>query len=281
MNIVRPNFLIIGAMKSGTTTLYHHLRVHPQVFMPANKEPQFFSDEPMWTRGFGWYESLFAQAGDAVAIGEASTDYTKYPLYPHVPERIFHYAPDMKLIYILRAPVQRMYSHYVHNYYAGRVDGSPAQVLLNDPHYLAVSCYYLQIQQYLAFFPSDQLKLIVLDDLKHNPRQVMRDVFGFLGVDIEFEPPNVAEKRHVTAHKAGRDNALMQALKRSSFYNGVSARLPLGVKVALNKWLRKPVASPPSMTPELFEQLADRLWDDVIELSKLLGRDLSFWLMNK
>ena len=278
---MRPNFLIIGAMKSGTTTLYHHLRAHPQVYMPDNKEPQFFSDEPVWKRGFGWYESLFAHAGDAVAVGEASTDYTKYPLYPNVPERIFNYMPDMKLIYVLRAPVQRMYSHYVHNYYAGRADGSPADVLLNDPHYLAVSQYYLQLQQYLAFFPADRIKLIVLDDLQHNPRQLVREAFEFLGVDARFEPPNVEEKRHVTAHKRGQDNALMRLLKQSPFYSSLSTRMPLSVKVVLNKWLRNPVEPPPAMTPELFQQLAGRVREDVLLLSKYLDRDLIFWLTQK
>src|SRR3954463_6324498 len=83
-----PNFLIIGAMKGGTTSLYHYLRPHPEVFMPVTKELHFFVAEKNLLLGPGWYERRFRGAGDAIAVGEASTDYTKYPLYQGVPERI-------------------------------------------------------------------------------------------------------------------------------------------------------------------------------------------------
>src|SRR5204863_2222453 len=86
--LMLPNFLIIGAQKSGTTSLYRYLQMHPDVFMPRNKEPDFFVAERNWPMGLDWYEAHFAAARDAIAIGEASTTYTMYPHYAGVPERV-------------------------------------------------------------------------------------------------------------------------------------------------------------------------------------------------
>src|SRR5262245_7209987 len=102
-----PNFLVIGAMKCGTSSLYQYLRSHPQVFMPNDPdEVNFFSrrDLERWSE---WYRRLFAEAGSAVAIGERSTNYTKYPSIPDVPTRIARSIPDAKLIYLIRDPIER------------------------------------------------------------------------------------------------------------------------------------------------------------------------------
>ena len=80
-----PNFLVIGAAKAGTTSLYHYLRAHPQIYMSERKELNFFIEKDGWEKGQEWYEKQFERAGDAVAIGEASPNHSKYPLFPGVP----------------------------------------------------------------------------------------------------------------------------------------------------------------------------------------------------
>ena len=119
-----PTFLIIGTMKGGTTSLHRYLRQHPDVFMPEQKELNFFLDEyagrPIdppeernWSRGLTWYERQFAGAEDERAVGEASANYTRYPTYPGVAERIAKIVPEMKLIYLMRNPIDRVLSHYL------------------------------------------------------------------------------------------------------------------------------------------------------------------------
>ena len=126
-----PTFLIIGTMKGGTTSLHRYLRQHPEVFMPERKELNFFLDEyagpPIdppeernWSRGITWYERQFAGAERERAVGEASANYSRYPTYPGVAERIAEVVPQMKLIYLMRNPIDRVLSHYLHDFANGR-----------------------------------------------------------------------------------------------------------------------------------------------------------------
>src|ERR687895_490160 len=110
-----PNFLIIGAAKAGTTSMWAYLREHPQVFMAEPKELHFFVAESNWKRGMRWYESHFQDATNAVAIGEACGAYTRFPRFRGVSERIASIVPHARLIYLVRHPIDRMVSNYVLN----------------------------------------------------------------------------------------------------------------------------------------------------------------------
>ena len=115
--MTRPNFIVIGAMRAGTTALFEYLRAHPDVYIPELKELNFFWER--WKRGIGWYESQFAGATDEKAIGELSPEYTFYPARRGVAERIAKLLPDVKLIYLMRDPIARMRSNYVWRVAAG------------------------------------------------------------------------------------------------------------------------------------------------------------------
>ena len=111
-----PNFLIIGAAKCGTTSLYYQLKQHPQVFMPDTKEPTFFSERErgQWKRGLEWYESLFAARNNEIALGEASTSYSKASAYEDAPRLIAATIPEVRLIYLIRDPIAQILSNYRH-----------------------------------------------------------------------------------------------------------------------------------------------------------------------
>ncbi|MEA3469299.1 MAG: sulfotransferase, partial [Thermodesulfobacteriota bacterium] len=110
---MKPNFFLIGAARSGTTSLHKYLEAHPEIFMSEVKEINYFSNNRYWEKGINWYESHFKTATEKIR-GEASTSYTNYPLIKDVPKRLFHYLPDAKFIYILRDPIDRFLSHYLH-----------------------------------------------------------------------------------------------------------------------------------------------------------------------
>jgi hypothetical protein len=181
-----PSFLLIGAMKAGTTTLYRYLREHPDVFMATPKEPNFFNDH--WHRGVGWYERLFAAVPATRARGEASVRYTSYPNAPECPSRIASVIPDVRLLYVVRDPIARIRSHYLHEVAALREHRPVERALRENPSYLDLSRYATQLERYLDHFPREQLLVVRAEDLFRDPSQVLPTVYGFVGVDPSFRP---------------------------------------------------------------------------------------------
>jgi hypothetical protein len=183
-----PDFIVIGAMKAGTTSLYHYLAAHPEVAMASVKELDFFVESANWRRGPDWYARQFEHTGDAIAVGEASTAYSKHPVVAGVPERIASLVPDTKLIYVLRDPIDRIRSHYRHRVAIGAERAPLPEAVLADPIYVVCSRYSTQIERYLDVFPRDQLLLLTAERLRTDRAATMRRVFGFLGVDTDIVP---------------------------------------------------------------------------------------------
>ena len=155
-----PNFLVIGAMKAGTTSLWHYLRTHPQVFMPDVKEVMLRSSAQLG-RGVAWYESQFQGATDGqTALGEASTSYTKFPVVRDVPARIASILPDVRLLYVLRNPIERMQSHYLYALSRGKERLPIERAFAEDPTYLDISRYGFQLEQYASYFSPQQFLFI-------------------------------------------------------------------------------------------------------------------------
>lgn len=196
-----PSFLIIGAMKGGTTSLYQYLKEHPDVFMSQTKELHYFVAEKNLRRGTGWYERQFSKAGDAVAVGEASPDYTKFPLHRGVPERIADLVPEVRLIYVMRNPVERIRSHYMHDLACGRERRPIGQAVPGNEHYLAPSRYALQIEQYLEHFPREQLLLMTSECLRSDRQAAMTRVLDFIGVHDDWSTPVQDLEFNATDHK--------------------------------------------------------------------------------
>jgi hypothetical protein len=194
-----PNFLIIGAMKAGTTSLYHYLRAHPQIFMPGIKELDFFAEEGNWRRGLGWYAKQFRAAGPTtLAVGEASTVYTKHPNYQGVPERIAAHLPDVRLIYVVRDPIERIRSHYQHRVAVGAEKNPVGRAVLENPTYLNFSRYALQIEQYLPHVPRERILVITSESLRDDRSATITRVYGFLGVAADFVPPTLDREYYRT-----------------------------------------------------------------------------------
>ncbi|HVL89066.1 MAG TPA: sulfotransferase [Actinomycetota bacterium] len=213
-----PTFLIIGAMKCGTTSLYHYLREHPGVFMPEVKAPEFFAGGAHWRRGIDWYRGLFAAAKPGTrALGEASNVYAKYPRYRGVPERIALAVPGVKLIYAIRDPVERIRSHWQTRASEGSERRPLHEAAFADPIYLDYSRYAMQIEQYLPVFPREQIMVIRAEDLRDDRIGTLARVYEFIGVDPAFVPPNVERAFYRTGDRAARSPVpvwLRKGLKR-------------------------------------------------------------------
>ena len=174
------SFIVAGFMKSGTTTLNDYLLLNDKITMCTPKEPQFFSRD--YDEGIEYYESLWQS--DTKVCGEASTCYSRWPFYKDVPKRIAAYNPKMKLIFIMRHPVERAYSHYKHNV---MIDGcsyrSFSEALEFSDEILMTSKYMKQVSQFLEYFPKEQVLLVDFDELIHHGEEVINRVNDFIGVE--------------------------------------------------------------------------------------------------
>jgi hypothetical protein len=201
-----PSFLIIGAMKAGTTSLFTYLVDHPQIWMPWNKELDFFSNEKNWERGVGWYEEQFLSKAEAAeteiqAVGEASPNYSKRHLFGETASRVAETLPGVKLVYVIREPVARLQSMYVDMLAYGGEERSIDEAVAADDDYVLTSCYGYQLEPYLDYISRDRIHILSAEDLRTNRRTTTSDVYRFLGVDPAFESPRLASEANQRSEK--------------------------------------------------------------------------------
>jgi hypothetical protein len=308
-----PTFFIVGAPKAGTTSLYYYLDQHPQVHMSAIKEPNFFSaeirgencepelrrsiagdarrlreylDGPMRQKRFGgivedWedYLRLYANAGDETALGEASVSYLWSPSAAGlIAERI----PDAKIIVMLRDPVERAFSQYLHGVANGAIHWSfhehvqrnlrhrSGQFCVDFP-FLEYGLYARQLERYLERFGKN-VWIGFHADFTNRPLTVFQEICGFLGVSTDFSPD--MNKHHLEA-QVPRVGGLGW-LRNSGFWRVAARMTPAGLRPLIRSGLmRKPRKI--SMDPADRDHLAGYYREDVERLASVLGRDLSGW----
>lgn len=198
-----PDFVVIGAMKSGTSSLYQWLGRQPELALPTVKEPHFFSRDEVWERGLGWYSQLFPDAPGKL-VGEASTTYTNPDHCLAAASRMAKVVPEARLIYLLRHPVDRMRSHYRHAVLRGE-ERRPLEELFDDPgnRYLRRSLYYRCVAPYLDAFERSQICVVRFDDLIADDAPAWSTVLDHLGLAHRPRPTDAynvsAEKSHYTA----------------------------------------------------------------------------------
>lgn len=278
-----PNFLIIGARKAGTTSLYQYLRDHSQVFMSHKKELNFFEAEFNGSRGLRWYEQHFEGAGDAIAVGEASPSYTRYPYSRGVPARIAEVLPEARLIYLVRHPLERMTSSYLQNTRAGRGrEPSIEKALLTNPRYVDVSRYAMQIEQYLPYFPRERLLIVKSEDLRDARGPTMERVFGFLGVDRTWVPGNLEEEYNTTRSKKTRAvrpaaRAISRTLRLVPGYKALASAAPPGLKEAKRRVATRDIDPTITIPDGVRQELEERLRPDVQRLRTYMGDEFDGW----
>lgn len=273
-----PNFIVIGSMKSGTTTLCHLLGQHPDVFMSYPKEPEFFCKKEIYARGWDWYQSLFANVKKEAAIGEGSTSYTKAPLFSKVPERIVKHLPHVRLIYIVRHPLERIESHWMHRVRHGDTR-SFKKMLQQYPNLVDTSRYWYQIQQYRKYFGDDQILVIFFDDLKINPEKVLHQCFSFLGVNSHVKPANPTERLYVT-RQFKVESDLLKLVRASTALSVASRIVPVHLKNLLKKSLEIRVDERPAWDKEMRQRIISEIDEDMRLFLNSFGKPDDFWDLN-
>ncbi len=208
----RIDFVIIGAMKSGTTSMHRYLSGHPDIFMSDIKEPGLFLNRDSHVRAIRsnseLLDKMFQGYDGERVVGESSTHYTKRPnIGSEAPENIKKARPNMKIVYIIRNPLERILSQYLHNLrrkYLSKLDFNPkakeilgqylsnvgaavehnlnSEEMLNNRHYLRVSLYHYQLSNYFKYFDREQIKVIIFEDFIRHPDKTLSGMYEFLGV---------------------------------------------------------------------------------------------------
>jgi hypothetical protein len=297
-----PGFFIVGAPKCGTTALYEYLRTHPNIFMPAIKEPHYFArDLGTYPRvqTLDEYTELFADRtpGHLIA-GEASVYYLRSSV---AIANIHEFNPDARIIAMFRNPVDMVHSLHSQLLYvseetvsdfetAWRLQGRRRQGLDLPPasrgsflvQYAEVGRFGTQTERLLSIFPRAQVKLILYDDFAASPRGVYDDVIQFLGIphDHRSDFPQVNENKRARVPWL-RDfyrkpppalRSAIRGLKRAVGAEGISAAKKVMVDLNTVRTRRQP------LTPEFRAELVGAFHEEVSLLSRLLNRDLSHWV---
>jgi Sulfotransferase domain len=272
---VLPNLIVIGAAKCGTTSLHEYLDEHPEISMSREKELHFFVDRKNWGRGLPWYESQFDAS--APVRGESSPGYSAHPLYEGVAERMAATIPEARLVYLVRDPVERVVSHYTHRTVNWPDMGTLEQALA-DPHVrewlVTPSRYWLQLEQYLAHFPPEQILVVDSDELRASlPR-----IFELVGVDPSFRSPGFERAHNARTGRTRRNRAgeavstLLERTLGPARSQVLRERAPQALKSPF-RYEMEPAALP----DELRAELEDELRADAEKLRAHTGLAFAGW----
>lgn len=275
--LMLPNLIIIGAMKCGTTSLHFYLSRHPQVRMSRPKELNFFCADGSWSKGIDWYESHFN--GDARIFGESSPSYSNFPIRPGVPARMHSVLPEAKLIYIVRDPIERIVSQYVHSLASGTEKRTFAEVVdAMDEVYVSRSQYFLQLQQYLEFFPESGILVIDHHELLEKRMETLAKVFRYLEVDDVFEHSFFSTVLHESRTKVKKNEigSFFSAMPGMEILRKVAPRQHEAMESMISKHFGEEIERP-RVAKEQQKRLVDCFFDDVNQLRNFSGLDLASW----
>ena len=294
-----PNFICVGAQKAGTTTLYHLLNQHPEICLPKEKETHFFlNGTDKYTQGLKWYSDTFFQACPQNHLrGEISPGYM---YLPYVSERIFtDIGPDVKLIFMLRNPIDRAYSGYFMSKriaaetldFDAAIKKEKERIKINESFqktysYAERGLYAQQIERYLKFFPIENMFFIVLEtDFKENTQKTLSNLCKFLNItpydfniniksNPALEPKNKMLMRFLYSDQFLK---LRKMLKHLLPFSKIRHK----IKYKLSRMNLKKIESKPPIEPLTYNQLQDFFYEDIQKLETLIHKDLSHWVDKK
>ena len=296
-----PNFIVLGAGKAGTQSVYNYLLEHPEIYMSPTKETNFFAlnGQPPNFQGppdpinqysianIDAYRALFDCVADEKAIGEIS------PLYLYSAEaaaNIKQTLPEAKLIVILRNPIDRAFSTYLFlrarltetiTDFSDALNREDSRIEQNWPwpwHYKKLGFYHRQLQRYYNLFDSKQIKVYLYDDFRADNIAIMQDMYRFLGVDDSFVPDVSLQYNFSGLPK----NKLLQYVLTgpNPIQTALKPLMPTKIRRKIVSRIKRKNLTKPSLSPEVREQLVDYYRDEMLQLQQLLGRDLSHWLQS-
>jgi len=275
-----PDFLIIGAQKAGTTSLYFDLLKNPAVFMPGDKEPgSLIEDDVCTPRGRAAYAKLFKRARPEQICGEATTGYTKLPDHPGVPDRARRVlGADLKVIYIVREPISRIRSQHHHERYGARITCGIDEAVRRYPRFVDYSRYTMQITPWIETFGRDHVLILKFESYIAERPTMVDAVSRFLGIDPAGDRVETDVVYNASGGKPVREGPFAVVRTHAIYRRFVRPMLSAGARDSLRRFLL-PKAPDHAETPsaETVRYIVNELADDVRQLSEIMGTDEPLW----
>ena len=284
-----PNFIMIGVAKAGTTSFFHYLDQHPQIYMCPIKATNFFGyedarnwkwmeegDPPLLrnfpVRTFEEYEASFAGASSEIAIGEVSPQYFRCPT---AAQRIHDNIPNVKLIVSLRNPADRAFSGFLMRTRRGDAVKGFYEELSPQSSHVKEGFYYRRLKRYLDIFPKDRIKIYLFEEFRKEPARIVADLYEFLGVATNFVPDT--STRH---NPAGipKIRLLNQLFFHPTLINIAKSVIPENIQGMAKRVQQQNLRAAPKLPAELRAELLNHYREDILKLQELVDHDLSVWL---
>ncbi len=271
---MKPNYLVIGAGKSGTTTVCELLEQHPEIYMFPHKEIHFFDQDKNYNRGFQWYESKFNPPSGVKVIGEG-TPYSNGNS-KHF-QRIVEYLPEAKLIYIVRHPIERLESHYVQLIDNGQECESLTKAIERYSELLDTSLYWARINDFRQYYSESQILVLFIEDLYHNKKELLKKCFDFLGVDSTFQIKNI-DLASNTREQKSVDLPLLKSLRKTTWFNDLKWAIPKTLTKKVKPFLRKPLKDVEIKWEEpVKEEIIAKVAEDAQKFLKAYNKPEDYW----
>ncbi|HAC66379.1 MAG TPA: sulfotransferase [Cyanothece sp. UBA12306] len=268
-----PDFIIIGAMKCATSSLHEQLAKQPGIFMSELKEPNFFSDDEQYVRGIDWYLSHFSDASPDEICGESSTHYTKLPTYPHTIERLQKYLPNAKFIYVMRHPIDRLISQYIHEWSQRVITVDINQAIYQHPELIEYSLYTKQLKPYFEAFGKGRVFPLFFERILSNKQQELEGICEFIGYkgqakwNEQLNASNVSNQR------------MIKSKWRNFFVNtpGLREIRRWFIPKSFRNWVKNfwTMQNKPELTPENIKYLQEIFDQDLGNLGAWLGIEIN------
>jgi hypothetical protein len=277
---MKLDFVVPGFSKCGTTTLCSLLCEHPDIFIPAIKEPNFFAWE--YDKGWDWYERHFDEANSQQLWGDGSTSNLSASLAELSCQRITQTFPGARFIFIARNPVKRLESSFREFHHSGHeygvlVSDDINETLRSVPNMIADSQYWSLINIYRDRVPDDRIHVLFLEDFTRDPVRELEKCFAFLGVNEEFRIPELDRQLNAGTTKY-RDSKTLRLIRHHHFANRCLSLLGIHQDDWLRRLgLRKRFTLPIEWTPETRRWLHETLGDEIRSFLRFYGKPEEFW----
>ncbi len=272
--------LIVGAMKCGTTSLFSYLAQHPQISPCTRKEPCFFSKEKRWSKGFEWYCNLWDWDSNKHKIAlEASTSYTRIPIYLNAAERIATIDKKFKFIYIIRNPIDRIESHYTYAHALGYPEGKRPLSEFIDSNLIETSRYAKQIEEYYQRFSSNSILLLDFDDLQTDPLNLLKKICQFLDIDPDYNFQGLNEKYNANQGRIGYSKLWDFLRSNKRIRLAIKNIIPKQQKQILHRFFASKLEGNMKLSSAQKKYILQELQEDLYQLKSKYNFNIDNWMI--
>ncbi len=273
---MKVDFMIIGAQKCGTTTLANQLAAHPEICFCREKEPGFFNRNADWQSKLSDYHSLYSPS-DGQICGEGSTMYTFLPEWPETHLRLHAYNPDLKLIYVMRQPVERIISNYAHRVVRKTVATVPETAVWADPVFINRSRYSVQIKPYIELFSRENILFLLFEEYVAEQQKYLAQVASFLHISPDAFLDALQTKAAHRSVGQSQFSPWMQKVRQSAPVQAILPYTTTTIRKVMRSKLGNQIDAKPVFSHDLKQSLWRFLVDDVSNMESIMGRQLGIW----